>query len=444
MHGEGKSSSASGGNRPTWFDLSADDSDTLVAEGKAGGTGAEKQDAPKGDADAGACPAVEPPVPDRPALQQKIKQCKRVISMLVKEGYEEGDEEFDGAKRRLARLTQQLEDKEGNSAQATGSALDRAERQLKKANAAREALDRERAEMEEEHRRNLARLDSKYEQVDERIQLHTKKIEDIKAALGGGRKVPSQVAKNVAAATEILAAVGPSITEVLALLKPDPRYQNEQGTLDNLGAQLGRVYSHLVDTTNAIQGAAEEDTSDEESSEFDDDLDDDDDGDGMEVTLHGQQEGDAAEESQHAVQSNSTCGNGPHPTPCERVHQPTPQTEAPAVGGGGAPMQAATMVQDEAAKGGTEATDEGSRSNDGPSAKKHKTVSRDGKGRSSGRQPGTVGGATAPMLAAAQDASCTVRDGPHTTGGTEGGNEQRGDSRSPFHVLGFLNNWRMA
>ncbi len=423
---EGRPPNTAGSNRPTWFDLSADDAETLVAEGKAEETVAGQQDEPRGSDNADSVPTTEPPAPDRATLQQKIKHCKRVISLLGKEGCGEGDDEYDGAQRRLERLTQQLGEKDDAGGLATGSALDRAERQLKKANAARDALDLERANLEEEHQRNLAKLNARYEQVDARILLHTKKIKDIKSAIGGGgSRVPKKVERNVAAATEILNAVGPSIAGALAMLKPDPRCQGEQGTLDNLGEQLGKVYQHLLATTDAIEAAVVEsssssDESDEESSEFDDDLDDDDefDEDEMEITTQTQQVDSTVQGTQHAEQGDGSDGNIQRPMPSETEQQhPAPQPTAPADAGADTPLQATPMEQVETATSGAEATETGSRSCDGPTAKKpkhHKShhtgkeVIRDGKDKNNARKLGAVGGATAPMLAAAQGTSSTA------------------------------------
>ncbi len=430
MQEEGAPPNKPGGDRPTWFDLSAGDSETLV-EGDKPVDVAEQQNCPKGDDGAGGCTTSETPVLDRATLQQKIKRCKRVISLLAKEGCEEGDEAFDGAQRDLAQLTAQLGSKDEVGGQPTGSALDRAEKQLKKANAAREALDQERAEMEAEYQRNLEKLNSKYEQVDARIQLHTKKIRDIKAAFGGGNKVPRQVERNVAAAKDILAALGPSIAGALALLKPDPRCQDNQGTLDNIGEQLGKVYDHLLTTTRAIEDATVEDTSEEDSSDFDDDLEDDDDCDEMEDTPQGQLDGDTPEGGQPEAQGSGAWSSGQDIAPNVTEHPPTPLQPPSAAGGTCTPLPATPMEQGTMATGSSAAAEVGGKPGDGPAAKKPKvphyklnptgkSVIKDGKGKNGTRKPGTVGGATAPMLAAMQDTPNAAQDGNCTSGAIDG------------------------
>ncbi len=414
------------GERLTWFDISANDSETVVeGDDPAEGGAARGKDGQDGGT-TGTGSTSDSQGVNREELQQKLKRCKKVISMLSREGCGEGDEAFDGAQRDLAHYTAKLESSGGANSQPTGSSLDRAEKQLKKANAARAALDKERADLDAKYQQDLEKLQGKYRQVDARIELHAKKIKDIKSALGGGSKVPKRVEKGVAAAKDILAALGPSITGVLELLRPDPRYQANPGAFDNIGVQLGQVYSHLLSTTEAIEEAVVEESSDEDSDSGDD-WDEEEDDDAEEMDVHDVDDDSAATATQPAEQIGNAASSdlGTQQIADSIASAPPPPTPLPEMAAGtGTPQPATTAAQGATAASSSAAAAAGAQRGGEPAAKKpkvphhklnpssSKAVIRDGKHKNSAAQkPAAAGGATAPMLAPMQDTSTSAQEG---------------------------------
>ncbi len=422
--------------RLTWFDISANDSETVVEDEDPaeGATARKKEDQEESTAGTGA--AQETHATTREMWQQKLKRSKRVIAMLSREGCGEGDEAFDGAQRDLEYYTAKLENSGGVNSQPTGSSLDRAEKQLRKANAARAALDKERADLDAKYQQDLEKLQGKYKQVDDRIALHAKKIKDIKSAFGGGGKVPKKVEKGVAAAKDLLVELGPSITGILELLKPDPRYQANPGPFDNIGVQLGQVYSHLASTTEAIEDAAVESSSDDGSDsedEWDEEEDEDDELEEMDVQEDG--DNDTTTTAQSTEQRVGAADGGLVGQQGVDSVVPTPPSPAPlqaAATETGAP-QPNTPAAQLAGAASSAAAEAGKPHDGGPAAKKPKAIHQGlrasvksvikgskNKG-SSAQRPTAAGGATAPMLAPMLDTTTSAQEGARVR---EGGDEE--------------------
>ncbi len=337
MHGGPKNSSTASSAKPragkaNWFDLTAADSDTVVAEPLPEGTSQETagtQSTPGSGSGSSTSAST-----GRDELQQQIQKKKKLVKYLEAQGFDADDRTLVYEKSEIDRIATLL-DEDKQDSPPTGSKLDRAERQLRKAHQAQAALDEEIKALEAEYDHQLDLINQRYKEVEARIALHTASVKRIKAQLGGPAKVPRQLCEEISNAMELLGSLGPTLGAICEAAKSDPRIVGEGiDALEQL-RKVGTVYSMLdkVDKGEWPVESSDSDDDDEEEDEEDDDEEEDDDPemveDGDVATTVAQQSSGAVDSQDSSTHPASPPAPPPHPAPPPAHPSPAAPTDGP-------------------------------------------------------------------------------------------------------------------
>ncbi len=381
------SGGGTGAPRPTWYDLTRGDADTAVgADQRRGATAAEDEDLEDDEADQRA--GAEEQDVDVAELQRKVAQDKGMLKTLQKQGRGPGDGAYDGVQANLDSLVARLEAAKPKDAAPTGRSLQRAQALLDKAVAARGRLSDELQEAEAEFHRKLDQYKAKFVEVDARIDLHTAKVANIKAAIGGD-VAPKQVrrAKQVVGeASTRFNNIAPKFHDLMARIGQCPQFDEAiRNDATSLHDELRDFQDALKFTGEVLGDELDADvdelgfTIDHDDSDYEDDSDDEDGTFG---------DGDMADDSpEHGdADGGMAQAGGANSGPSNVDALPTPAAGAGAAGGsqgtsgsesaqlGGAAPQSAPGESTEAASGGDDASLGGERP-----AKQAKLVSGDAK-----------------------------------------------------------------
>ncbi len=272
LHGGTRNSSAfkPRAGKANWFDLSVDDADTVVAEPMPEGA---RQAVPASQSATGTSSGTgEPAQAEREELQQQIQRKKKLLKYLEAQGFGADDKTVIYEKAEVERITSLLdEDRLGSP--PSGSKLDRAERQLRKAQQARAALDDELKEIEAAYDQQLDLIDQKYKDVDARIALHTASVKRIKAQLGGPAKVPKRLCEGISNAIELLGSLGPTLGVIFEAAQSNPKVLGEGIDTGEQMRKISAVYDILGQCDNGEWPTESSDSEDEDDDEDDDEED---------------------------------------------------------------------------------------------------------------------------------------------------------------------------
>ncbi len=357
---------------------------------------------------------------------------KALLKFMDSQGIGADDKTVAYESGEVDRLTALLDNDKSDSP-PTGSKLDRAERQLKKANLAREALEKELEEINEAYDRQLDQFDLKWKSVEARIATHTASIKRIRSQLGGPAKIPKKIGKGISSAVELLGSVGPALSRIFDMVKDDPRILGEgidpSATLQCIGSVFERLNNCDKDEwPTASSDSEEEGDDDEEEEEDDDEALEEEDGDMLaDNNPPGETDGVPADGAQPAPPAPLAAPAPPPPAPPgpaspsgqsdSAAQQQQPSQPAPAPHDG---LVAADDARPVGATGKTDSlavqaarerkrTAAQARPKDDKSPTKHDLVNIKGKVKPS--KPPIAGGATAPTPTAMQESSMQVEDG---------------------------------
>ncbi len=269
--------------RPTWYDLTRGDASTALGADSRQGAADDDQ---VGDEE-GQPQRADGEGTDVAELQRRINQDKAMLKALRKQGRGPGDGAHDGVQANLDALLAQVEAAKPREAGPTGRSLQRAQALLDKAVAARKKLDEDLEAAQAEFQDKLDRFRTSYAEVESRIEHHTAKVADIKAAIGG-EAAPGQVRRAkeyVDGVATRLNDVAPRFHDLLArVVSQDPslqaaaavihdEFKEVTGLLLNTGRALGENLNEKVDEFGFLVGDDDsdaEDDTDEEGDDFDD------------------------------------------------------------------------------------------------------------------------------------------------------------------------------
>ncbi len=258
--------------RQTWADISEDDPSTVV-----GSSGQVTSDKPKSQDETDTANAEADDAEDSvDRLREKLARRKEVVELMANVGYKKGEAAFDSASQEVETLTAQIAERDPKREKPYAVALLHAQKALDRATNARAKLDTALDEFVKEYEDKLEQLIEKMAAAEERIELHAKKVADLKASIGP-QPPPRELGGNLLGAAGQIQAYSADLSVLFQLAKSNPSYSEHVAKVENCEGLLTALHKVLVDSGGALSpkdGEEAQVASNHGPKDGDDDMDD--------------------------------------------------------------------------------------------------------------------------------------------------------------------------